>query len=171
MVKISGRALSTASGAPPALTGAAFDWPARAQEDARRAHREWQEHGITLLPLGTRFNSVCLTAPLVHAAAGTGDLETVTATLARVLDGPVIHDRPQDKYHALVERYPTAHWGHPEAPMLGPGHYLSVPASDLRGPTGLYWAVPPRLPGDLCPVRAVTSLLRVARDGLRGRHS
>ncbi|WP_055565919.1 hypothetical protein [Streptomyces atriruber] len=144
---------------------AVFDWLARSQGDARQAHREWQEHGITLLPLGTRFNSVSLPARLVRAAAGTADLDLVNATLAQLLDGPVIHNRPQDEYHALVGTFPVARWPYPDdAPMLGAGHYLSVPASDLTGPTGLYWAVRPRIVGDLCPVQSVAALVRIARD-------
>ncbi|MEV5977472.1 hypothetical protein [Streptomyces sp. NPDC052114] len=147
----------------PASVPAIDDWLARAQKEAHRAHQEWREQGITLLPLGTRFNSVCLTDRLVHAAVGASDLGTVTATLAHLLDGPVIHNRPKDEYHALTEPFPTSRWTCPEAPMLGTGHYLSVPASDLRGPTGLYWAVPPRIVGDLCAVQAVASLITIAR--------
>ncbi|MEV7197508.1 hypothetical protein AB0N81_37820 [Streptomyces sp. NPDC093510] len=147
---------------------AAFDLLARAQDAPQQAHREWMETGIALLPLGKRFNSVCLPARLVHAATGTDDLELVAVTLAHLLRGPVIHNRPQRQYYALTTPFPPARWEYPdEAPMLGTGHFLSVPASDLTGPTGLYWAVRPRMVGDLCPVQSVAALLTIARDHLR----
>ncbi|MET8682877.1 hypothetical protein ABZV77_01565 [Streptomyces sp. NPDC004732] len=145
---------------------AVFDWLARAQQEPRHAHREWAERGIALLPLGTRFNAVCLPARLVYSAAGTDDLGIATQTLAELLDGPVVHNRPKHEYYALVERTPTMRWTqeYREAPMLGSGHFLSVPASDLTGPTGLYWAVRPRIVGDLCPVQSVAALVRIARS-------
>ncbi|WP_306334298.1 hypothetical protein [Streptomyces sp. KL118A] len=89
----------------------------------------------------------------------------MTRTLAELLGGPVIHNRPKHEYYALVERTPTMRWTqqYSEAPMLGIGHFLSVPASDLTGPTGLYWAVRPRIVGDLCPVQSVAALVRIAR--------
>ncbi|MFD6434821.1 hypothetical protein [Streptomyces venezuelae] len=155
----------------PLLVSAAFDWLARAQDEPRQARREWAEQGIALLPLGTRFNAVCLPAPLVYAAVGTSDLDIVAATLSELLGGPVIHSRVQHRYHALVECSPTPRWmrEYGEAPMLGAGHHLSVPASDLRGPTGLYWAVRPRIVGDLCPVQSVAALVHIARSESRRR--
>ncbi|WAL93023.1 hypothetical protein [Streptomyces sp. Je 1-369] len=143
-----------------------FDWLARAQAAPQQARREWTERGFALLPLGRRFNSVYLPGPLVHVAAGTSDLEIVTRMLAELLDGPVIHNRPQNQYYALVERTPVPPWTakYPEAPMLGSGQYLSVPASDLTGPTGLHWAVRPRIAGDLCAVPSVAALICMARD-------
>ncbi|MEU6820473.1 hypothetical protein ABZ921_07575 [Streptomyces atriruber] len=156
----------------PRQQSAVFDWLARAQAAPHQAHREWAERGIALLPLGTRFNAVHLPTRLVHRATGTEDPDIVTATLAELLNGPVIHNRPQHQYYALVERTPTMRWmqEYGEAPMLGTGHFLSVPASDLTGPTGLYWAVRPRIVGDLCPVQSVAALIRIARSELqRGR--
>ncbi|MGW6526801.1 hypothetical protein [Streptomyces venezuelae] len=169
MSGFTGRALSVAAVDSPGLVSAAFDWLARAQDEPRKARLEWAEQGIALLPLGTRFNSVCLPASLVYEAVGTGDLNTVAATLAELLGGPVIHNRVQHRYHALVECSPTQRWmrEYSEAPMLGIGHHLSVPASDLRGPTGLYWAVRPRIVGDLCPVRSVAALVHIARSESR----
>ncbi|MEU5773605.1 hypothetical protein ABZ819_09965 [Streptomyces venezuelae] len=165
ITSITSRALNVERETSPRPVSAAFDWLARAQQEPHHAHRGWREQGITLLPLGTRFNSVCLSARLVHAGVGADDPEVVTATLAELLNGPVIHNRVQHRYHALVERYPVARWRYTdEAPMLGPGHYLTVPASDLTGPTGLYWAVRPRIVGDLCPVQSVAALVHIARD-------
>lgn len=153
---------------PPAPVSAAFDWLARAQAAPQQAHADWAETGIALLPLGTRFNSVCLSARTVHAGVGTDDPGIVTATLAELLGGPVLHNRVQHRYHALVEPYPLARWRYPEeAPMLGAGHFLSVPASDLTGPTGLYWAVRPRIVGDLCAVPSVAALIHLARGPQR----
>ncbi|MEU6993145.1 hypothetical protein ABZ953_21110 [Streptomyces sp. NPDC046465] len=155
----------------PRGTPAAFDWLARAQQEPQQAHREWQERGSALLPLGKRFNSVCLPAPIVYAGVGTDDLDVVARTLAELLCGPVIHNAPQNTYYALVEKYPTARWAYPdEAPMLGTGHFLSIPASDLRGPTGLHWAVRPRIVGDLCPVPSVAALVHIARSARSRGH-
>ncbi|MET8687998.1 hypothetical protein ABZV77_27700 [Streptomyces sp. NPDC004732] len=164
-------ARSAESAASPRLMGAAFDWLARAQQEPRQAQQAWAEQGIALLPLGTRFNTVCLPARLVHSAVGTDDLGSVTATLAELLNGPVIHNHPQHQYYALVDCAPTLRWTreYGEAPMLGVGHFLTVPASDLRGPTGLYWAVLPRIVGDLCPVPSVAALVHIARSDARGR--
>ncbi|MFD6432434.1 hypothetical protein [Streptomyces venezuelae] len=165
MADIMGRALNAERGASPRPVSAAFDWLARAQKEPLDAHRGWQEAGITLLPLGTRFNSVCLSAHLVHTGVGTDDPDIVTATLAELLNGPVIHNRVQHQYHALVAPYPVSRWRHPhDAPLLGAGHFLSVPASDLTGPTGLYWAVRPRIVGNLCPVQSVAALVHIARE-------
>ncbi|QEU92872.1 hypothetical protein [Streptomyces kanamyceticus] len=149
---------------------AAFDWLARALDEPQQARREWDERGVALLPLGKRFNIVCLTARLVHAAVGTADLDAVTATLAELLRGPVIYNDTQHAYYALTEPYPTARWEYAaEAPMLGSGHHLCMPAFDLTGPTGLYWAVPPRIVGDLCPLPSVAALVHIARVPLQGR--
>ncbi|WP_157868833.1 hypothetical protein [Streptomyces atriruber] len=165
MTDITGRALDTERTASPRPVSAAFDWIARAQQEPHHAHREWQERGTALLPLGTRFNTVRLGARLVYTAAGTEDLDIVTATLAELLNGPVIHNCVQHTYDALIPRYPVARWPYPDdAPMLGSGHFLSIPASDLTGPTGLYWAVRPRIVGDLCPIQSVSALIHIARD-------
>ncbi|QES42155.1 MULTISPECIES: hypothetical protein [Streptomyces] len=147
----------------------AFDWLARAQAAPEQAHKEWAETGIALLPLGKRFNSVYLPGHLVHVAAGTDDQDVVTRMFAELLDGPVIHNRPQNQYYALVEPSNTHTWmqEYREAPMLGTGQFLSVPAADLTGPTGLYWAVRPRIVGDLCAVPSVAALIHMARDPRR----
>ncbi|MFI1679085.1 hypothetical protein [Streptomyces sp. NPDC020607] len=168
MADITGRALSAVSSGSPKLMSSAFDWLAHAQEAPHQADRDWRETGIALLPLGKRFNSVYLPAPVVHIALGTKDTEDVAHALAELLDGPVIHNRPQHQYYALVERTNARAWtqDYPEAPMLGDGH-LSVPASDLTGPTGLYWAVRPRIVGDLCAVPSVAALVHMARDPQR----
>ncbi|MFD6432804.1 hypothetical protein [Streptomyces venezuelae] len=148
---------------------AAIDWLARAQAAPQQAHKEWAERGIALLPLGKRFNSVFLPGALVHIAAGTSDPDVVQRMFAELLDGPVIHNRPQHQYYALVECAPTLRWkqDYPDAPMLGAGQFLSVPASDLTGPTGLYWAVQPRIAGDLCATPSVAALIHMARDPRR----
>ncbi|MEU5897873.1 MULTISPECIES: hypothetical protein [Streptomyces] len=153
----------------PTLTSAAFDWLARAQAEPRQAHQEWEQGGAALLPLGSRFNAVRLSAPLVHASIGSTDLDTVTTALAELLDGPVIHNGPQRTYHALVEPYPPAKWGYAGfAPMLGIGQFLSVPAADRTDPTGLHWAVQPHTVGGLCAVPAVAVLVDLGRQRLMG---
>ncbi|MET7359279.1 hypothetical protein ABZS76_12590 [Streptomyces sp. NPDC005562] len=150
---------------------AIFDWLARAQQEPGQAHREWAERGAALLPLGRRFNSVCLPARIVYAGVGTDDLTIVTRTLAELLTGPVIYNRPTHQYHALVETYPPARWAYADAaPMLGGGQFLSVPASDLTGPIGLHWAVLPHLPGDLCAIQSVAALVHIAHGTRAGGH-
>ncbi|MFF1378625.1 hypothetical protein [Streptomyces sp. NPDC058308] len=145
-----------------APASAAFDWLAHAQQEPQQAHREWTERGAALLPLGTRFNAVCLSARIVHAGAGTTDFDIVTRTLAELLDGPVIHNNPQQMYYALTDPYPPARWAYGyQAAMLGSGQFLSVPAADLTGPVGLHWAVRPSAVGALCPVPAVAALVAI----------
>ncbi|WP_409239833.1 hypothetical protein [Streptomyces sp. PA5.6] len=154
----------------PREQSAVFDWLARSQAAPHQAHREWAERGIALLPLGKRFNTVTLPARLVHSGVGTDDLDAVATTLAELFCGPVIHNRPQHQYSALVAPCPTPRWPYPEeAPMLGAGDFLSVPACDLTGPTGLYWAVRPCIVGDLCPVQSVAALVSIARSKSGGR--
>ncbi|MEU1148364.1 hypothetical protein ACFYO9_31650 [Streptomyces sp. NPDC005863] len=148
---------------------AAFDWLARSQCKPHHAQGEWTQRGSALLPLGTKFNSVCLAARLVHTAAGTDDRDQVTSTLAGLLCGPVIYNRPQHQYYALVAPVPTARWLYPDAaPMLGHGFFLSVPAADMTGPIGLHWAVRPRMVGDLCPLPSVAALVHTALSETEG---
>ncbi|MFI1677078.1 hypothetical protein [Streptomyces sp. NPDC020607] len=108
-----------------------------------------------------------MSARLVHASVGATDLDAVTATLAELLDGPVIHNSLIDTYHALVVPYPPRRWAYGElAPMLGTGHFLSIPAADLTGPTGLHWAVRPHAVGSLCSVPAVAVLVALGLQRL-----
>ncbi|MFI1676600.1 hypothetical protein [Streptomyces sp. NPDC020607] len=150
---------------------AAIDWLACAQAEPHQAHQEWAAGGAALLPLGRRFSAVCLSSRLVHAAVGTADRDTITAALAE-LHGPVIHNSLLHTYHALITPYPPARWAYGEiAPMLSSGQFLSVPAADLTGPTGLHWAVRPHSAGVLCSVPAVAALvdlgLRLQSGGAR----
>ncbi|AZM53815.1 hypothetical protein DMA15_15525 [Streptomyces sp. WAC 01529] len=148
----------------PQFSRSVSEWLACAQQAPQHAHREWTERGIALLPLGQRFNTVHLPAPLVHAAVGSTDIDQVHATLAELLCGPVIHNTPHHAYYPLVELCLPTRWPYAdEIHMLGAGQYLSVPASDLTGPYGVYWAVRPRIPGTLCPVPAVARLVHIAR--------
>ncbi|MFD4629762.1 hypothetical protein ACFVYR_09920 [Streptomyces sp. NPDC058284] len=166
-----GRALSAGRSGSPALMSAAFDWLARAQREPHLAHREWMERGAALMPLGTRFNAVCLSARIVHAGVDTDDPETVAAALAHLLCGPVLHHRPKQTYYALTAPHPPTLWARAdEAPMLGAGHFLSVPAPDMLGPYGLHWVVRPRIVGDLCPVPSVAALVHIAIGTGTGGH-
>ncbi|MGW6528376.1 hypothetical protein [Streptomyces venezuelae] len=169
MADSTGHTLSAGSSESPVLMSAAFDWLARAQATPQQAQKEWRETGIALLPLGTRFNSVYLPGALVHFVAGTSDVDVAKQVFAELLGGPVIHNRPQHQYYALVELTNAQRWTqeYPEAPMLGAGQFLSVPASDLTGPTGLYWTVRPRIVGDLCAIPSVAALVHMARDPRR----
>ncbi|MEU6820468.1 hypothetical protein ABZ921_07550 [Streptomyces atriruber] len=90
----------------------------------------------------------------------------MAATRAEPPNGPIIHNRPQRQHDALVSHTRPIRWiqEYSDAPMRGKGDQLSVPAPDLTGPTGLYWAVRPRIVGDLCPVRSVAALVHIARS-------
>ncbi|MEU6121002.1 hypothetical protein [Streptomyces sp. NPDC047123] len=106
-----------------------------------------------------------LREPLVHDAVGTTNPTTVTTTLAELLDGPVVHNRPFSTYHALVPVHFVIRWTeqYREARMLGEGSYVEVPSLDLRGPDGVYWAVPPRSPGHVCALEPIAALVESAR--------
>ncbi|MEV6756702.1 hypothetical protein [Streptomyces sp. NPDC051214] len=144
--------------------GAVALWFAQAQQGVAQARREWMDRGVALLPCGTRFCAVRLSGRLVHAACGTDRTEMVRGTLAGMLAGPVICDAFASHYYALVQPTPPRAWQHQEvAPLLGTGTYLGVPATRLTHPPGTYWLVLPELPGDLCALPPVTTLITEGR--------
>ncbi|MGW0795885.1 hypothetical protein [Streptomyces sp. NPDC002692] len=167
------RAVSAASGAAPVPVRdhAIIEWLARSAADRNRARVEWDGHGITVLAMGERLAAVRMSGELVHAACATDDPEQVAATLAELLDGPVIRDRqtPADvTYFALVSPHAGLVRDYPRhAVYLATGVYLGVPAPHHVTPPGAYWAPPPRYEGDLCAPQGVEELVRTGARRLR----
>ncbi|MET8453502.1 hypothetical protein [Streptomyces sp. NPDC005209] len=133
-----------------------------------RARMEWQEHGVTLLPLGTLFAAVRLPGTLVHAVAASSTPADVAAVLAEALQGgPVICDRRQQRYYALVPasiprtwQQAVEDWRAAGVAVFGRGTHLGVPrlnADQERSDLESYWSVPMDSPAMLC------APLRVAR--------
>ncbi|MFJ8006056.1 hypothetical protein [Streptomyces fagopyri] len=125
---------------------------------------------MTVLAMGAHLAAVRLSGNLVHAACATDDPVQVAATLAEMLDGPVIRDRqaPVDvTYFALVGADAGAVGVRSRHSVyLGHGVYLGVPAPRHTGPPGAYWALPPRYEGDLCRPQAVEDLVRAGAQRL-----
>ncbi|MFD9075463.1 hypothetical protein ACFVZ2_36525, partial [Streptomyces lasiicapitis] len=57
--------------------GAIADWFARAHPSPREAVAEWANRGVTLLPLGVRFDAVRVPAARIHGAVCSEDPHTV----------------------------------------------------------------------------------------------
>jgi len=158
------------------LTSADMDrliaqWLARAHPVPEQARAEWATQGVALLPLGKLFCAVRLPGDLVSAAVSSAAADQVADALAKLLQGPVIHDHRSTgaTYYALIN------WGagviqqmdqNDDAPCLSTGTYLGVPRIDRREPPGTYWVVPPRYDGDLCRPGAVRSLIAKGRRTL-----
>ncbi|MEU6124107.1 hypothetical protein [Streptomyces sp. NPDC047123] len=171
MAETTGQAPARRSGPERTHQHLITTWLAQAHPTPQTALQGWVKPGIVRLPCGWTFNAVRLRNELVHAAVGTSNTDTVNGALAELVDGPVIHNRPGAEYHALVPApVPTVLWKHRDvAPMLGIGQYLSVPASDLTGPTGPHWAVRPHIAGNLCGLPFVTALVSLGRGALAAR--
>ncbi|MFI1357438.1 hypothetical protein ACH4TV_28215 [Streptomyces sp. NPDC020898] len=130
---------------------------------------EWQELGVTMLQTGRIFSAIRMSARLVHAAAGTSDIDAVDSYLVRgLVGGPAIHDPDRCRYYALV----SADLGRPwevtrDLEPLGLGSYVGVPRPGLAaaeaGPGTPYWAVPMESAGTLCVPAAVAALVEIAR--------
>ncbi|MFI5617539.1 hypothetical protein [Streptomyces sp. NPDC051567] len=119
------------------------DWLAGSHHQPGQVRAEWRERGISVLPVGHRFDAVRLPEPLVHAAvhpavhaagAPAGPCRAPAGTgLAGHLDGPVIHDGRGRTYYALVPPGTATTWraAAPGVTCLGPGTHLGVPAEGL----------------------------------------
>ncbi|MEW2164439.1 hypothetical protein AB0912_15805 [Streptomyces sp. NPDC007084] len=140
-------------------------WLSRSHHVPKDALRDWEETGMAILSLGSRFVAVRLSGKLVRAATDMQQPRAVVAVLKARLDGAVIHDPRLDVYYPLLDSRAGLAWeGSCLAPYLGDGVYLGVPALRRRQPPGPYWAVPPRHEGHLCHPAAVGDL--VARGAL-----
>jgi hypothetical protein len=146
-----------------------IEWLARVHGQPRKAEAEWQAQGVALLPMGDRLSAIRLRGELVHAACGTDDPGQVAAALAELLDGAVIRDRPPADvtYYALIEAHAGLVWDREDdAPCLGDGFYLGVPALHRLAPPGPYWVLPPRRESDLCRPQAVRDLIATGLERL-----
>ncbi|MCF3132435.1 hypothetical protein [Streptomyces olivochromogenes] len=140
-----------------------------------RARMEWQEHGITLLPLGTLFAAIRLPGPLVQAVSASTTPADVDAMLGEALQGgPVICDRHRQRYYALVPasvprtwQQAIEDWRAAGVAVFGRGTHLGVPwpnANQKRSDLESYWSVPMDSPAMLCaPLRVA----RLIADGHR----
>ncbi|MFJ4787546.1 hypothetical protein [Streptomyces sp. NPDC088794] len=145
-------------------------WLARTHDTPRRAIAEWDSDGIALLPLGVTMSAIRLSGALVHAAVGTDEREVVAGALGACLNGAVIRDRSlaaDVTYYALIQQHAGLVWDlEADAPCLGKGVYLGVPALHRVQPPGPHWAVPPHYEGDLCRPQSVRELIATGLNHL-----
>jgi hypothetical protein len=142
------------------------EWLAREHPVPSQAIAEWRTHGLAMLPMGGRLAAIRLPGDLVHAAAGSAGREQVSAFLAELLEGPVLHDgRGIGTYYALIAWHDGLAWNHEaEAPCLAVGHYVGVPRVDCIAPPYPYWVVAPRHSDDLCDLTAAATLVVAGRE-------
>lgn len=145
-----------------------------------RARMEWQEHGVTLLPLGTLFAAVRLPGPLVQAVAASTTSADIDAVLGEALQGgPVICDRRWQRYYVLVPagvprtwRQAAEDWRAADVAVLGRGTHLGVPRLDTaqeRAGLESYWSVPMDSPALLCTPLRVARLIAAGHQQLLDR--
>ncbi|GGO59047.1 hypothetical protein [Streptomyces lasiicapitis] len=141
--------------------GAIADWFARTHPVPRQAVSEWSNHGITLLPLGERFDAIRVPGRLIHAAVGSNRADVVEQALDDWLHGPVVCDTRTGSgcYYVLVA--PDAVWEGP-GDRLRTGTYLAVPRIGKKVSPVTYWAVPPPRRGQLCDPAHLAALLSTA---------
>jgi hypothetical protein len=103
-----------------------------------RARLEWQQHEVTMLPLGSLFSAVRIPGALVAALAGSAEPAHLDEFLRETLDGgPVICDPHFLRYYALVPASMPRTWHRAlddwrarGVDCLGRGTYLGVPRPD-----------------------------------------
>src|SRR5918993_5432668 len=123
-------------------------WLLAATESRDRSRMEWQALGVTMLKAGVVFSAIRMSARLVHAAAGTSDIDAVDSYLIRALvGGPVIHDPVRCRYYALVPTDISRPWAVTrDLEPLELGSYVGVPSPGLNAADatsgGPYWSVP-----------------------------
>ncbi|MBD0744979.1 hypothetical protein BG418_25360 [Streptomyces sp. CBMA152] len=120
-----------------------------------------------MLPTGRAFDTVRISAAIIHAAAQSGDSDTVAAYLGRVLDGPVINDAYDTSvwYYALVPLGSCTHHHAPDALRLTPDTtWLGVPAVHRTARPGAYWMHPPRHHEDFCVPEGVDEVISLGRQ-------
>ncbi|GAA2317598.1 hypothetical protein GCM10010234_74660 [Streptomyces hawaiiensis] len=140
-----------------------------------RARLEWDQHQVTLLPLGTQFSAVRIPGHLLVALTGITEAPKLDQFLRETLDGgPVICDPHFRRYYALVPASMPRTWHQAfddwramDVDCLGRGSYLGVPRVDAvqwTRPRATYWSAPLDSPSMLC------SPVEVARLIAAGRH-
>ncbi|MFI2213875.1 hypothetical protein [Streptomyces sp. NPDC020141] len=133
-------------------------WLAGSHSDPDAVRREWAETAYAMVPAGILFDAVRIHAELVHAVAGAGDHDTVSACLTETLAGPVLC-RTELCYYALVPAGTSESWQCGLARCLGRGAWIGVPRPGESDPYRLHWCAPMEEPGRLCPPDAVAALI------------
>ncbi|MFD9791300.1 DUF6415 family natural product biosynthesis protein [Streptomyces sp. NPDC059070] len=147
-------------------TTAITDWLASAHPAPATARGQWTMDGLAMLPTGRAFDTVRISAEIVHAAAQSGDSDAVAAYLAHMVDGPVIHDAyaASVSYYVLVPLGSCSHLNTPDAQRLAPDTtWLGVPAVHRTERPGPYWICPPRRREDYCVPAGVDGVIRLGR--------
>ncbi|GGP59389.1 DUF6415 family natural product biosynthesis protein [Streptomyces melanogenes] len=141
-------------------------WLASAHDTPSTAWLEWSQSGAALLPTGRVFDALRISAAIIHAAAQSGSPDAVAVYLARVMDGPVIHDpyAQSVSYFALVPVGACTQHDTPDVQRLAPGTWLGVPDVPRTARPGTYWIRPPRRREDLCVPAGVDQVVRVGRQ-------
>lgn len=139
-----------------------------------QAWLEWQEHQVTMLPLGTLFSAVRIPGRLVAALTSCTGAAELDAFMGQALGGgPVVCDPRHFRYYALVpagmpkRRQRAADvWRAMGVELLGLGSYLGVPQVDAVECTqarASYWSVPMDSAATLCSPPAVARLIAAGR--------
>ncbi|MFD5912043.1 hypothetical protein ACFWHL_25290 [Streptomyces massasporeus] len=140
-----------------------------------RARLEWDQHHVTLLPLGTLFSAVRIPDRLLVALTGITEGPELDQFLRETLDGgPVICDPRFGRYYALVPASMPRTWQHQaldawramDVELLGLGSYLGVPQVDAvkcSPARASYWAVPMNSAATLCSPSVVARLIAAGR--------
>ncbi|MFC9127833.1 hypothetical protein ACFT4A_13380 [Streptomyces sp. NPDC057099] len=135
-----------------------------------RARLEWEQHQVTLLPLGTLFSAVRIPGRLLVALTGITGAPELDQFLRETLDGgPVICDPRFRRYYALVPASMPRTWHQAlddrramGVDCLGRGSYLGVPRVDVvqwTPPRATYWSAPMDSPSTLCSPAEVARLI------------
>ncbi|MFD9564849.1 DUF6415 family natural product biosynthesis protein [Streptomyces sp. NPDC059994] len=142
-------------------------WIASAHSTPSAAWLEWEKGGMAMLPTGRAFDTVRISAEIIHATAQSGSPDVVGAYLSNILGGPVIHDAYDTSvwYYVLVPLGSCAHHDSPDAQLLTPEiTWLGVPDVHRTARPGVYWLLPPRHPEDYCTPSGVDEVIRAGRQ-------
>lgn len=155
-----------------AYSRAVSDWLAEAHPNPAQAKAEWgdpRRGHLALIPTGRTFDTVRVSAGIVHATVDAEDEASVAAFLSALVDGPVIHDAYSSAgaYYFLVPLGSCAHHLADAAQLLAPGTtWLGVPEPTRTARPGAYWVLPPRQRDDLCIPGYVDQLIQAGRRKL-----
>lgn len=140
-----------------------------------RARLEWQQHQVTMLPLGSLFSAVRIPGQLLAALTGSTESAELDQFLRETLDGgPVICDPHFRRYYALVPASMPRTWHQAlddwramDVDCLGRNWHLGVPKVDAvewTRPRATYWSVPMDSPAALCSPMDVARLIAAGRQ-------